>query len=163
MRVLGGMILLFVPFVIFGQLLPLLVFLVPLIFLIALRQVYLRVWAERRQRRRWKSFTVDHECWASPGPDQRSDGAIKLDLSHRWVAFDLNPHQSPRCFTASSIRSCRLIGENCVEMTVRGVAYPFQAYPNAVDAKQMVEAIELLRRLPADVAAARVSEISFSR
>jgi hypothetical protein len=157
------MIILFVPFILFARFLPLLVILVPLVFLCALVKVYLQVWAEKRQKRRWPLFTVDREYWASPYPAQLRDGAIKLDLTRRWVAFHLHPWQTPRCFTATSIKSCRLIGEDCVEMMVRGEASPFTAYPEAKDAKRIVEAIEMLRRSPTKVAAPKMSEVSSPR
>ena len=163
LKMIGGMILLFVPVVLLARLWPLLVVLVPLIFLFALVKVYLEVWAEKRQKRRWGSFSVDREFWASPYPVQLRDGAIKLDLTHRWVAFDLHAHETPRCFSAASIRSCRLVGENCVEMTVRGMINPRRAYPDRRDAQRIVEEIEMLRRSPAKIATPQISGVSSPR
>jgi len=160
MRLIGAAIFLFVPFILLARFLPLLAVLVPLVFLAAFVKVYLQVWAEKRQKRRWPLFTVDQEYWASAYPDQLRDGAIKLDLTRRWVVFHLHPCQPPRCFTAASIRSCRLIEGNRIEMMVRGEAAPYTAYPEAKDAKRIVEEIERLRCSPTKLAPPRMSEVS---
>jgi len=140
-----AMIFLFAPFVIFVRLLPLLLPLALLVFLCVLGKVYLEKLADKRRRKRWRTFSVDQEYWASRLSQMNMDGAIKLDLTHRWIAFDLVAHETPPCVPAASVRSCRLVEPTCVEVTVRGIRLPSRAYSPHREAMQIAEAINRLR------------------
>jgi hypothetical protein len=168
MRLIVGLMVGFIPVIIFGKLLPILAPVALLIFLIALAWKVTRdKLRTRASARRWREFVEDRAWWVarSPNgePDTRHDmngkeiwvGSIRLDLKRNLIAFDVHRSAAPICVSIGSIRETRLLDLSkhpsarmldCLlglDVRLRGEKFPTSYYTN--DARQILQMVDRIR------------------